>query len=69
MEVEQGLELICDAPPLCFNATRNLRSDPTCDNARNNFSAADPSFVCNGTCRAMLDDVVTECGNVSALFM
>lgn len=36
-----------------------------CDNARKNFSAASPSYVCNGTCRNLLDDVVAECGNVS----
>ena len=61
----QGLDLLCNAPPGCFNATMTIQGDFFCDMARMNLSAANPSTVCNGSCRALLDDLVNECGNVS----
>lgn len=63
-EVQADLTLICDAPAGCFNATRDLMNDYFCDLARMDLSA-NQNLVCNGSCRALLDAVITECGNVS----
>ena len=65
-ETQDGLDLICNAPLGCFNATTNIQNNYFCNLARMNLSAAMPSLVCNGSCRALLDNLVTECGNVSA---
>lgn len=65
MTIEDGLYLICDALPGCFNATIGLQADYMCENAFNNLTAANPDFVCNGSCRARLENIVTECGDVS----
>ena len=67
MELQDALYLLCDAPVGCFNATMNIRADYFCDAAFRNLTAAVPSYVCNGSCGALLDEIVTECGNVSVL--
>ena len=64
-EILEGLDLLCNAPPRCFNATVAIQGDYFCDMARMNLSAASTSLVCTGACRALLDDLVNECGNVS----
>ena len=65
IEVFNALELLCTAPPRCFNATKDIQNDYFCDIARMNLSIADPNLVCNGSCRALLDGLVNDCGNVS----
>ena len=62
MEITRELNLLCVAPPECYNATKNLENDYFCNNYRNNISAQDPNNVCNGTCRNLLDNLVIECG-------
>lgn len=65
IEVKTNLDLLCNELPGCYNATRDIRGDPSCDMARTNLTAANPSFVCNGSCRALLDGVANGCGDVS----
>ena len=63
--VDSTLNQLCNAPAGCFNASRALSGDYLCDQARMNFSTANPNTVCNGSCLALMDAVVAECGNVS----
>ena len=70
MQVQQGLNTICNAPAECFNASRDIELSSSCDNSRRNLTVGEPiqpSAVCYGTCRTMLNNVVAECGNVSIL--
>lgn len=69
IQVQQGLDTICNAPAGCFNASRDIRAT-SCDYSRVNLTIGDPiqpSVVCYGSCRTMLNRVITECGNVSIL--
>ena len=70
VQVQQGIDTICNAPAGCFNASRDIQRDTSCDNSRVNLTTGEPiqpSDVCYGNCRTMLDSVVAECGNVSSL--
>ena len=72
VQVQQGLDTICNAPAGCFNASRDIQRDASCDNSRVNLTTGEPiqpSDVCYGNCRTMLDSVVAECGNVSILIL
>ena len=70
MEVQQGLNTLCNASAACFNVSRNGQGNHNCANARRNLTIGapvQPSYVCYGTCRTLLNDVLNGCGEVGIL--
>lgn len=46
--------------PACVNATLAMSGNPECAIA---LSSSNSTLICNGTCRDVLDDIMSNCEN------